>query len=70
MFGFKWTYRVRDCKKQTVALCQSLDQVDRLVGGLSPFLRGLLEQGLSVSDGQQYKVDVRGSFCDGSWSLR
>jgi hypothetical protein len=69
MFGFKWTYRVRDCKERTVALCQTLEQVEKLTS-VSPFLLGLLKQGLSVSDGQQYKVDVRGSFCDNTWDLK
>jgi hypothetical protein len=69
MFGFKWTYRVKDCKERTIALCQTLEQVEKLTGA-SPFLLGLLSQRISICDGVRYKVDVRGSFCDGTWNLK
>lgn len=75
MFGFKWTYRVRDCKTRTTAYCETLEQalrVAEMVVGDMPtdrFLINLLEQGESVTDGRRYKVDIRGTYYDNSWDI-
>jgi hypothetical protein len=70
IFGFKWKYRVRDCKERTTAYCETLEQAIR-VADMEPavFLRRLLEQGESVSDGVRYKVDVKGSYYDNTWII-
>jgi len=66
----RWKYRVRDCKEQTMALCETAEQAIRVADmEASVFLRGLIEQGVSVSDGRRYKVDVRGTHHDNSWEI-
>jgi hypothetical protein len=67
---FKWKYRVRDCKEQTTALCETLEQAIKIAEWEpAHFLQGLLKQGMSVSDGRRYKVDVRGAWYDKTWSI-
>ena len=71
----RWKYRVRDCKTRTTAYCETLEQalkVSEMVLGdmiTNRFLVDLLKQGMSVTDGKRYKVDVRGTWYDNTWQL-
>jgi len=47
---------------------ETLEEVVELFGP-DPWLIGLLEVGCSVSDGQRYKIDVRGAYCDNTWEI-
>jgi len=68
--GFKWKYRVRDCNEQSIALCETLEQAMKVAEiEADSFIGNLLEQGYSVSDGQRFKVDVRGKWYSNTWEI-
>lgn len=67
-FTFGWKYRARDCKHKTTRYYTSLYDVYADIE-VSDFCKNLLEMGLSVSDGKRYKVDVKGSYSDGTWGF-
>lgn len=64
----RWKYRVRDCQTKMVGKYQTLEEVYRVVD-FDTYLRNILEAGFSISDGNRYKVDVRGSYYDSTWSF-
>lgn len=68
MIWRRWKYRVRDCKTRMVGHYDTLEEVVELFGP-DPWLIGLLEGGCSISDGQRYKIDVRGKYCDNRWEM-
>lgn len=65
----RWKYRVRDCKTRMVGYYDSLEEV-LTIFPMSPSLQEMLREGISISDGVQYKVDVRGAYYDNIWELK